>query len=226
MVETQDNNDNTLVAEYILGLLSPEEAAAFELRMQDEPALRELYLEWSEYLAGLSDEIPEHVPPKHLKAAIQKRLFGTDSLSEKSEKSNWFGLRWAGSFAMLGLIVVLLTILKPAHFTPNYTAQLVSADQQLQVTALYDANQQSLRMVNFSGKPQAGRDFQLWAIVGDRAPVSLGVVKNFDDHFVTVPESLVNELTGATLAISDEALGGSTTGSPGPVLVAATIQAI
>ena len=230
MTDTQTDNqepqDTVLVAEYALGLLDKTETAAFEKRLEEESELRAELVLWNEYLVGLADEVPDMTPPKYLKADIQRRLFGTMHQEDTSSSSSWFNFRWAGSLALAAVLGVMLFMLKPAHFTPTYTAQLTSADQAIKVTALYDSEAQSLRMVDFFGKPKEGRDFQLWMIVDDAAPVSLGVVTSFADHFVNVPEELRDSMAGATLAVSDEALGGSTTGSPGPVLLAATVQAI
>ena len=228
MTDTQDpqeNQDTVLVAEYALGLMEATKATAFAKRLDAESELRADYISWSEYLTGLSREVPMVAPPAHLKAKIQQRLFG--STTQREEKSSgWFNLRWAGGFALAAVLGVMLFVLKPVHFAPTYTAQLTTADQAIQVTALYDNEAQSLRMVNFMGKPATGRDFELWVIVGQDAPISLGVVTSFTDHFVNVPVELRPLIANATFAISDEALGGSTTGSPGTVLVAAAVQAI
>ena len=66
MTDTQDpqeNQDTVLVAEYALGLMERTEAAAFAKRLEDESELRADYIIWSEYLTGLSSEVPMVVPP-------------------------------------------------------------------------------------------------------------------------------------------------------------------
>jgi anti-sigma-K factor RskA len=227
--EPQDNQDTVLVAEYILGLMDAAEIPAFAKRLEQESELRDDYILWSEHFADLAEGVADTAPPRYLKADIQRRLFGTIHEEEEapSSTSSWFNLRWVGGFALAAVLGVMLFMLKPiAEFAPTYTAQLTSANQAIQVTALYDTEAESLKMVNFKGQPALGRDFELWVIVGQEAPVSLGVVTSFDDHFVEVPVELRSLIANATFAISDEALGGSTTGSPGTVLVAAAVQAI
>ena len=225
MTDITENQDTVLVAEYTLGLMEPSDAKGFAERLTQDAGLRTEYIRWTEYFAKLSDEIEAVEPPEHLKASIQKRLFG-ESEPEKTT-SSWFNFRWVSGLVLASILAVMVFINAPDPFTPTYSAQLTSEDSSLKAIALYDLKHQSLKMASFTGTPAFGRDFELWVIVGDQAPVSLGVMTSLKNGAITIPAELTGSLAGATLALSDEPEGGSPTGSPtGAVLVAATIQAI
>lgn len=56
---------------------------------------------------------------------------------------------------------------------------------------------------------------ELWAIAGDAAPVSLGVVPENGRITLTLPDALRGSpQSGLVLALSDEPPGGSPTGAP------------
>ena len=77
------------------------------------------------------------------------------------------------------------------------------------------------------GEEAQGRAFELWAIVPEAAPVSLGLMQEGAAMRVTLPENLRNRGAEITLAISDEPAGGSPTGAPtGDVLAAAALVEI
>lgn len=59
-----DNEDEmALAGEYTLGLLSPEEADAFDGVMAVGPDLRDQFAHWAEHFAQLTDDIPPVDPP-------------------------------------------------------------------------------------------------------------------------------------------------------------------
>lgn len=225
MTDPNENQDTVIVAEYTLGLMDPAEAKAFAIKLTEDSKLRAEYIRWTEHFSKLSNEIEAVEPPAHLKANIHKRLFG--EVETTTSAGGWFNLRWAGALAFTCVLAIMLYINMPATFTPTYTAQLSSEENALNLTALYDENKQSLKLASFQGTPAPGRDFELWLIVAEQAPVSLGVMTSIANKSIMIPSDLAGSLNGATLALSDEPLGGSPTGSPtGAVLVAGTVQAI
>jgi len=66
--------DHITAAEYALGLLTDQQAKAFEAQMSTDPELKSAYIYWSERLATLASEWPEHVPPEHVKTKIDDFL--------------------------------------------------------------------------------------------------------------------------------------------------------
>ena len=67
---------------------------------------------------------------------------------------------------------------------------------------------------------QSTQALELWIIVGDAAPRSLGVIDPSRPRAYQLPEDVRSDLAaGAALAISVEPSGGSPTGAPtGPVI--------
>ncbi|HAW47918.1 MAG TPA: hypothetical protein DCX34_11890, partial [Roseovarius sp.] len=69
------DEDHILAGEYALGLLSAEEAAAFEARMVRDPDLRAAYAQWATDFADMTDEIAPQAPPAHVWQRIEAGLF-------------------------------------------------------------------------------------------------------------------------------------------------------
>ena len=223
-----EHDDSLLAAEYALGLLDKARAAEFEQRLQNEPELRSYFLSWSEHFAALYNEVREVTPPSSLKPRIQKRLF-TSSIPDveqtQPKSSPWFRpVAWISSLLLVALLGFFFYQSQQTLFQAEYTASLETADQSLQVTANYDETRNLLRVSAIKAIPATGRTYELWLIAGDNPPVSLGVVENINNKDVALTEELAAVIVGSTLAISDEPVGGSPTGSPtGEVLTTATV---
>lgn len=225
--DTFDRDDDVLAAEYALHLLSADDRRAFEARLQDDAALRELVRDWDHQFHALSDEFDSVAPPAHVKAAINKRLFG--EVKKPSPLSGAFGWLLGGGVAAvlaLSLVAVMPLFMEPQTLAPTHTAEISSEDRSLIVTAAFSADSGEFTVRRVAGGPATGRDLEMWLIPdGAEAPISLGIVPNEDDARITLPDALRARLTAATFAISDEPKGGSPTGQPtGAVLAAGPIQ--
>ncbi len=225
------DEDRALAGEYALGLLSAPEAAAFEARLVHEPGLRALYASWAEDFAALTDDIPEVTPPAALTRAIEARLFAPTPRRGRLALG-WLVFGWLGA----GVAVVALALwvgLGVDMFTPRapdkpaYVAQIAAEDGSLMVAASYDAKAGALFVDRRAGAAPAGRALELWLIVGDAAPVSLGVLPEAQQGALPIaPELRARLSAGAVFAISDEPEGGSPTGAPtGAVLASGAITA-
>lgn len=212
--ETPDREaDKALAGEYALGLLPPDEAAAFEVRLATDPALRAIYADWAEDLARLTDRIEPVAPPPWVFGKIETRLFGRGRT-----RGSW--LSWAMG-AVAAAVVVVAVGLGTGVFdrgptppgSPAYVAEIAAEDRSLVVAAAYDAGQGRLFIDRQRGAPREGRALELWLIAGEDAPVSLGVLPAEAQADLTVPAALRPRLDGAVLAISDEPPGGSPTGT-------------
>jgi anti-sigma-K factor RskA len=211
--QEQREEDQALAAEYALGLLDRSEARAFEARMAAEPALRATYVIWAEDLARLTDDIAPVDPPPAVYKALDQQMFG-------SEKQGW--LQWLGLVPALigGLIAASLVYfvtsfgLLTAPPGPRLNAEITATDQSLVVLAAFDPTTGSLNLQRTAGAAVPGRVLELWLIAGDNPPVSLGVLPDAAVADVVLTPSVIAALDGGTLAISDEPVGGSTTGAP------------
>ena len=104
-------------------------------------------------------------------------------------------------------------------------AQLVSDTSPLQVLAVVEPVKHEIALRRVSGSANEGRVLELWAILPDQAPVSLGVLPDSETTRILVPAELRSQAAQITLAISDEPVGGSPTGAPtGDVLAAGAMS--
>ncbi len=230
MTTADDHNDDVALAgEYALHLLDAEARRAFEGRLRNEPALRALLAEWDAHFVELADDFVPVAPPAQVKARIENLLFA-QSHAPAATFSIWRML--AGAGAAIALAVAVLVVLPPMEtpgtFTPSLAAEIAAEDQSLVVLASYAPETGVLRIDRQAGTARPGRVLELWLIAaGATAPVSLGVLPDQTAVDITLPETLVGAIEGGTLAISDEPVGGSTTGAPtGDVLAAGAVISI
>ena len=93
--------------------------------------------------------------------------------------------------------------------------------------AVYDAATGEVALSHVSGERGAGRDYELWMVEGQNAPVSMGVIPAGDTARLAVkPEIRAKLDKGVALAISLEPAGGSPTGQPTTVVAVGGLQSI
>ncbi|MEX3014880.1 anti-sigma factor [Gymnodinialimonas hymeniacidonis] len=240
-----------LAAEYVLGTMSAETRAAFKARLVNEPALVEEVRAWEAYFATMAElEVEEVTPPARIQRALEAQLFGepagaveaaTQSIWEKV--SFWRGVSLASSaVAVVALGVAVLPYIQPpdpgampegldATGIPDGTilmTHLIPTENSTLGLAVTREPSGQLQVRRVAGDMSDGRAQELWLIVGDGAPVSLGLLG--EDPLTTIdPDPQVARLfeAGAVLAISDEPAGGSPTGAPtGEVLALGTLVAL
>ena len=224
------DEDHILAGEYALGLLSADEAAAFEARLSREPELRAAYAQWAEDFATLSDDIAPQTPPAHVWQRIEAGLFPASR--PRARRARRIVL-WGGGLAAAAVLVLALVtggLWGPAPQPPAdalYRAEVAAEDRSLVVGAVYDAATGTLLIDRAAGAPAPGRALELWLIAGEAAPVSLGVLPEDRRGAIPVPEELRPRLREAVLAVSDEPPGGSPTGAPtGAVLATGAVRDI
>jgi anti-sigma-K factor RskA len=225
-ISDMGRDDSVLAAEYALGLLSAEERGTAASRLAAEPALRADLRFWLSRLSSLDDGFAETAPPASAWAAIDKRLFAAASRQTGWWNSLALWRSFAGAAAAIAIVAVSLNVMGPRPDPNTFAAQLVAAlsaqGSNVQVVALYNAQSGEVRLTALSGDKVADKDYQLWAIQGDAAPKSLGLIKIDARTDVKLPADVLAAFgPGTTLAISLEPLGGSPNAGPtGPVVAA------
>ena len=215
-------SDTTRCAEYVLGLLSRDEARAFEQRLTAEPELRAGVIWWAERFGELADTLPEVEPPREVLSAIERRAFGTRRVSPGRALLPY--LLGGVAAAMLVWVLTVAGVLNPSG-PPDLFADLAIGDRGLAFEAQYAADSGTFTLRREAGTLTEGRALQIWLLPkGDAAPVSLGPVQPDRVTYVEVPQSLVPGMPGARVAISQEPSGGSPGVAPsGPLLASGTL---
>lgn len=197
-------------AEYVLGLLSAEEKAAFETRLVRDPNLRQDVAAWSEYFVTFTDRIPEVTPPAALLARIETDAFG------ETAKPVWRQLvpylMGAVAGAALAFVVFVSGVLEQER--PQIVAALDPVAGDLAFDVRIDPPTHTISVEYAGGDLPEGRVLQLWLIPDGADPISLGVMSPGGDHVVVLSDQMAARVPGGTLAVSDEPEGGSPTGQP------------
>ena len=208
---TPMQEDDALAAEYVLGVLDLAERTAVDARVKQDSVFAASVAAWESRLAGLNDAYAE-VPAPNLLPQIEARLFPQAAKPAR----NWFG--WLAGLATAAAIAIAVVVVVPRGASPEFVATLTAADQPLVFAASYTGGTLTLNQTK-GAAAGAANDYQLWLIVGDAAPVSLGLI---DAPTISRPVATLPE--GAVIAVSLEPAGGSTTGAPtGPVLVTGVV---
>lgn len=226
------SDERSLVAEYVLGVLSASEHDRVGRLIEDTPRLRAERDFWTTHFSALDDEFEPVPAPQHLYARIDKRLFGATTAGKTSFWDNlalWRGLA-AGALAV-AVVAVGLAIMPPATQAPSSAPQLVAMLEEpgsdVRLVAYYDGSDQ-LRLTTLAGQPPADRDYELWVIEGGNAPKSMGILSAEAPTVVELPETEYAQWNeDALLAVTLEPLGGGPGGVPtGPIVAKGTLTRI
>ena len=222
--EGRGEDDRVLVAEYALDLLEGGERAALARRIAAEPGLKAELGLWRHRLASLDAQFTPEPAPAQSWSRIEQRLFG-DATPRRQGLFAWWsslpalrGMAVAGYLIAIGAVGYIVT--QPPRLDPQALAnQLVAAmsaeDSGVSFVALYSPETGMLRLTALSGAAVPDRDFELWAIQGENAPVSMGLVAMGDRQEMPLPADLPSSFAaGTVLAVSLEPKGGSP--EPGP----------
>lgn len=220
---TRDDEDNALAAEYVLGVQDMAERAAAERRLRTDPVFAGRVARWEIDFAAMNDGFAEAKAPD-LMPRIEARLFGrpeTQPSGAGASSAGWWWQFLGGVVGAGALALLALAILPPAPEVvtgPVLTAELAAEGQALVIAARYEGDILIVTRTAGDAAP-AGLVHELWLILGEAAPVSLGLIETAE-----LRRPLDNLPAGAVLAISLEPAGGSTTGAPtGPVLVTGVV---
>ncbi len=229
----QPADDDSLAAEYVLGVLDAAERESCARRIEQDSAFAALVVQWQERLASMNETYEEVTPPAAIKSAIDGRLFGSEAANsplgevlEQAQRGLWqrFGGWISAAVAVLVLAIgvgLWSGVLLPTDKGPVLVAELAPTEGRASFDARFEQQSGQLRITFKNGVPGAEKDFELWVIEEGQSPVSLGVLpQNVASSDLDLSEPLAAKLTrGAVLAVSLEPKNGSPTGLPtGPVV--------
>jgi len=230
-----ERDDDTLAAEYVLGVLDLKDRQEVERRLQSEQDFASLVQGWENRFADLNDDIDAVEPPDHVKQAIGNQLFS--STENSIDPPNSFFWQTMGFWKGLSFIAVLLAVLfgylafnkpGPQEDGVSYIASLSSKDNDHSYVTLFNEQTGEFIVRHISGTPPADKDLELWLIVEGEKPVSIGLVGYEDNKKPTIPQQYIQEFgKGILLAITVEPKGGSPEGvATGPIVAAGQLKNI
>lgn len=246
----QDWTDReALAAEYALGVLDAAERRTAEDLVASDAGFAAEVARWRAELAPIVEAAPAVAPPADLWSRIDAEIAPPVARAVEpaaplvfARPGLWANLAfWRGlSFATAGAAAVFAALLVSPQNAPPPTAATPEGGFQQAVTepmaaapimmeggnsllaASYDPNHRQF-IVTPTGRYELkpSQVLELWIIVGDKAPRSLGVIDAANPRAYAMPEDVRSDLAaGATLAVSIEPTGGSPTGAPTGAVVA------
>ncbi|MAS06071.1 MAG: anti-sigma factor [Ahrensia sp.] len=229
-----ERDDDVVAAEYVLGVLPDGERREVARRIEEDRAFAMRVGAWEERLAGMNDAFGEERPPSDILGKIEDRLFAPDPARKKANAGLWTSLVfWRGlavaSFAMVAILAGTLVMRDSRTGLPReeLVASLSAAESDATFLAVKAADGE-IRITRTGAEPPSGRSHELWVIVADRDPISLGLVSPEGTTNTILPADIAGLPDDAlTLAVSLEPAGGSPEGKPtGPVIAAGHLKKI
>jgi anti-sigma-K factor RskA len=236
-----------LALDYALGTLegaARAEAVALEAR---DPAFAADVAAWRAELSPMLETLPALAPPADMFARIEAELFPAARAAAAPERASiwsslgfWRGFSFASTAAAAALAVAVLSpnavpapvaapVAEPARAAMLTAGVMMQDGDGALIAAAYDPNERMLLVTPTHKMPMADtQSMELWIIVGDAAPRSLGLLDPNSPQAKQMPADVRADLAkGAALAISIEPRGGSTTGAPtGPVVAVGKLTSI
>jgi anti-sigma-K factor RskA len=224
--------DDALAAEYVLGVLPEDERQGVAERIAKDRSFAQLVDQWEARLGPLGESYAEASPPATVKAALDRRLFGAEG--KQARAGFWQSLTvWRTIAAALAALLLLISVpVLRSTFLQEDQARLVALlaaeGSPVSYLAVYEPKTASVALSRVGAAQQGDRDFELWVINKDAAPVSMGVIPPGETTRVELSDALRLQVqAGANLAISSEPKGGSPTGQPtGPVVAVGELRNI
>ncbi|GAA4035343.1 anti-sigma factor [Sphingomonas rosea] len=226
---------DALAAELAMGLLVGDERREAERLLRTDPAFAAEVRGWGERLAPLLDEVEEVPAPAGLIDTIGLEGRAANDNAGGGRLRFWQG--WSAASTAVAAALALFIAVRPteqvivqppvvAAAAPMVAA--MSADgSPLRLVATWDPAHRSLVVAAATAVGDPGpHSHELWVIPADGKPRSLGVMPGTGKmHGELTPEQARLLEEGASLALSVEPLGGSTTGLPtGPVVAAGKLE--
>jgi anti-sigma-K factor RskA len=229
-----ERDDDVVAAEYVLGVLPDAERADAARRVGTDRVFAMQVAAWEERLSGLNEAFGEAEAPARVWREVENRLFASTETAGSPVRAGliqslvfWRGLSFAALAAVAVLATVILTETPATPPREELVASLSAADSEAAFLAVKAADG-SVRVTRTGIEPPSGRSHELWVIVADRDPISLGLVTPQGTTSTVLPADIARMPDDAlTLAVTLEPEGGAPQGKPtGPVVAAGQLKKI
>jgi anti-sigma-K factor RskA len=222
-----ENTDQLLAGEYVLGVLDGAERDAFERRAMRESTLREHVAYWQERFADLDRTVTAKDVPPALWSKIEASLGGKaardtgPSFSERLWESLgfWRGTSFAGAAATLLLAISVGLLAGRATPQPQIVAVMLTPDGVPGAIAeVFHDGRISVIPIHDFPVPK-GKTLQVWTLFDKaKGPISVGLIERTRHALFHRSDLPTGQQQLYEITLEDE--GGSPTGKPtGPILV-------
>ena len=236
--------DQTLAAEYALGLLEGEELLAARAREASDPAFAAQVAEWQERLAPLADTVDPRTPRAEVWQRIEAELAADGGSAEvvtlRRSLRRW---QWAGGLsAAAAVALAFLALPQLSGPTDPDAPQVANAGQDLPLLAANMPIEGTPLSLDFTYLPEDDsllvgavglsadgvHDHEIWFVPAEGDLVSLGIVTPGKVVAHTVPADVARALeSGSQLVLTREPLGGKPADADaGPVVAEARFTTI
>ena len=229
-----ERDDDVVAAEYVLGVLPVGERTEVARRVEEDRTFAMRVRAWEEHFSGMNDAFGEERPPSVVLDKIEDRLFALDPAQKKANAGLWTSLVfWRGlavaAFAMVAILAGTLVMRDSRTGLPREElVASLSADESDATFLAVKAADGEIRITRTGAEPPSGRAHELWVIVANRDPISLGLVTPEGTTNTILPADIASLPDDAlTLAVSLEPAGGAPDGKPtGPIVAAGQLKKI
>lgn len=226
MSDGQENTDDDLAAEYVLGVLEGQEREDVQSRIDKDINFARLVSSWEERLSGLNESFDEVTPPPSVKTAIESELF-VAPIASGGMNGGMMGFMTRFRIPILLAVLVFAATPRvmdylqgPAVPQVIYTST-IDALESYQVSFVAEVTDQGLSVTQTKGDKLSDKDYELWLVRADGVVLSLGVLSG------ELNQVGLEIAPDAKFAISVEPIGGSPTGvATGPVVALGTLKSV
>jgi anti-sigma-K factor RskA len=226
-----------LASEYVLGTLRGPARRRFETYLLTNAGLREAVARWETNLTPLAENVPAMAPPDRVWQKIEARVgksmgkatvktetpasTGVSSQNRPKAPANaglwaslsfWRGLGF-GATALASFLLVSALFLRGAAEDPMLMAVLEDQGDARMVVEQPKSGYVMVKMVK-PWKAEPAMSMELWVITKDGKPKSLGLINEFGETKLAMPDMDARLSDGTVIALSKEPKGGSPTGLP------------
>jgi anti-sigma-K factor RskA len=236
--------DQTLAAEYALGLLEGEELLAARARVASDALFAAEVDQWQDRLAPLADHIPPRLPRaevwERIEAELSRDTGSAEVVSLRRSLRRW---QWAGGLSAAAALVLAFLALPqltgpgdtlpdiaqgPVAAGPPLAANMPIAGTPLRLDFTYLPAEDSLLVGAIGLTADGVHDHEIWFVPPEGELVSLGIVTPGKVVAHDVPDGVAQALhDGSQLVLTREPLGGKPADAgAGPVVAEARFTAI
>lgn len=223
-----------LVEAYVLGTMSRRAGRRFQSILEANDVAQNRVLVLEEALLPLSWSVAPMKPSDLVWQKIAREIYG----SSDQVRQRW--VPWAAAVATLaiGLAITSVGWWQTSQRPPEEIVTTIPVPEPATVAVVGEQNQQPIWIARFYTQSQrldirvntepsseANKDYQLWSLMDDGTPVSLGLLPKTGQTSITLAKNQLDALGQSKLvAVSLEPLGGSPKPVPtGPVLFTAAL---